>query len=1341
MLLLLLLHLVIIHLLTARDAPPRTGKEVAHVVRNVEKCPAVGYFFRRDTAPNAIEPGPCYLCFCQEENNAVCWKRDNRRCNVESFHYHGVGKRDTRIRRSPGFADLFFRDATRDLFNKNEKTECKPFESSFSDDCPPADWCIGCTVCDCDANGRWDCHVLSFCPDKKTKKKSKRKGAIRKVVSKKSVKSTKAPDRTTKKPSMASSAGKRISKQTKAVNKSRPKNPVRSTNNKNQPQKRLVKKSVPILRANITPKPQKIRSPLRYRRKSATKANSSKEMIIKRNVATHKPIDIKASKVNLEMEIAQKVMKKVMANLRKTMDTEMLNITKMANKVAQNNFQAKNVKKTSPTAKQSKKVNKRQIKKPQKKPVRSRYQLKPSKDKNKNKNKQNKKSPQQAPKKPYKKPASKPTRRPTPNNYVRNKRDLMEGNLQALSVIGTGNVTAPLTTSTAAYSIVPVTGNILPPADTNCSTKLDETTPIPENNKYYSYVVHDPKLETNTSTTKTEVSTQVNVTETVLNLIGKGLDQNRNIKNKSESSNYDDKKSTALSEISPEANEIKYSKWSHLKILKEKKLNYVSEKHRGLVKLISPANKSVLEDYKNKVHGRDIERKFNSRKFNLVKLLNHSKYKPSSVLILEHNTNVTTPNKTAGDLQSILSKLLGEFYRNSTISHNNAKKARKFSVIKYLKKIFNKLFRRKKASERFSKHQIIETLCDNFGPCRVSVKDKAQLKAKLDELDSETSKILKTVKIIKGLLKLVDLPKSMDSSVSTQESMRNDIQKLNSILKGNYLKGDSDPMTSTQLTQIEYIKKNTQDFVQSVNKFAALLNDIITILTKHDVNKTAPSNRALRYNHSDNKISQDENPFQSLKHLFIRYNLVQNSFMKKMYEQLNNFESKVNENPKVSDVKDLNNTVEIENFSRNIIQNLRKLKRLAQTLSFSGRSKRDTMRDDDAIEYLLMLMEYLLKQNNPLDAAPVNDGIDLLIDAIKNAPDIKPIKKKVLEYTPAPYVDVTTNSFVPVTETDNPLSDDGSHSDNAEIEKNSGEDSGRRKLEDTEDNLRTKIQENKVLAEMVAEEDKDPDDKYQYNRKTVLEKGEEYTERPYYNRAGYENVALEADNAVETTTQPIDFEMSEKIYKDDGLDNLNLDRQINLETNNLEKQVIDQRVDEKKFEVYAGDIDEESILSGGVLTSVSVRPSTATTEYATQAKRSRTKMRHLNLESIDSESIDKKSKLEWIEENFGREREKEMETGDPDDFNITTPRSVTYRTLSTATSEKADLSVLTKEIVDDDKRRKANLNAEDIIFKKQMDLLNSLDYGTEKAEFDESESKDGNVDERYPSDTFPTYFR
>ncbi|CAH4023643.1 unnamed protein product [Pieris brassicae] len=108
-------------------------------------------------------------------------------------------------------------------------------------------------------------------------------------------------------------------------------------------------------------------------------------------------------------------------------------------------------------------------------------------------------------------------------------------------------------------------------------------------------------------------------------------------------------------------------------------------------------------------------------------------------------------------------------------------------------------------------------------------------------------------------------------------------------------------------------------------------------------------------------------------------------------------------------------TVEIETYSRNIIENLRKLQIIGQKLSSRSRVKRNSMGDDDAIDYLLVLMEYLLKQNKPVVNPQVSDGIDLLIDAIKNAPDIKPITLNAVRFTtfktPTRTTDFSDNSF------------------------------------------------------------------------------------------------------------------------------------------------------------------------------------------------------------------------------------------------------------------------------------------------------------------------------------------
>ncbi|RVE40494.1 hypothetical protein evm_014856, partial [Chilo suppressalis] len=109
--LLLLLLLLLLELLGARDVP----KDTSYVIKNISSCPDVGYYFKRESTPNSLEPWSCQLCFCQDDGTAVCWKRENKRCDVTSFKYQDIGKGNTRVRRSPfGLSDIFFRDAARD---------------------------------------------------------------------------------------------------------------------------------------------------------------------------------------------------------------------------------------------------------------------------------------------------------------------------------------------------------------------------------------------------------------------------------------------------------------------------------------------------------------------------------------------------------------------------------------------------------------------------------------------------------------------------------------------------------------------------------------------------------------------------------------------------------------------------------------------------------------------------------------------------------------------------------------------------------------------------------------------------------------------------------------------------------------------------------------------------------------------------------------------------------------------------------------------------------------------------------------------------------------------------
>lgn len=410
-----------------------------------------------------------------------------------------------------------------------------------------------------------------------------------------------------------------------------------------------------------------------------------------------------------------------------------------------------------------------------------------------------------------------------------------------------------------------------------------------------------------------------------------------------------------LPEVDPSENDIKAKKWPPVKIVKSKfttteSLPEVTQKHVSNTTM-------VIKNNLKKVRRKDVKRIAVSRKYNLLKALNFHKCPfLNKFTANENETYVAGQPTKASDVKNDLTKLSHKY----NITKQIHKKIKKFSILKYLRKIFKNVFKQKYETDRFSRYHILETLCEQYGPCKIKSRDKNLLKSKLTDLNHETMSIVKTVKIIKGLLILLEDSSENNKAPSRKENLGSSIQRLNSILKGNYGDFSKEPLTVAKMVQIEYIKKNTRAFVKSVGKFAALLNDIIVIITKN-------ADKPMHTNFHKHQMGKD--PFQNLKNLLIKYNLVQNNFMKKMYVLVNSFEDRNYDRPKVSYTRGLNSSIAIESFSRNILKNLRKLKDLAQNLTYSTRTKREA-RDDDAIEYLLMLMEYLFKQNHPLDAAP-----------------------------------------------------------------------------------------------------------------------------------------------------------------------------------------------------------------------------------------------------------------------------------------------------------------------------------------------------------------------------------
>lgn len=366
-----------------------------------------------------------------------------------------------------------------------------------------------------------------------------------------------------------------------------------------------------------------------------------------------------------------------------------------------------------------------------------------------------------------------------------------------------------------------------------------------------------------------------------------------------------------------------------------------------------------------------------------------------------HNDSHLNNHETCGKFckfRKVFQKVNDFKTRNKTIPTKS--KTKKFNILKYLKHIFRNVFLKKtnkhknftiNKMHRSRKRNLIRTICKNFESCKVDLRNK-KLLTKIDQLRAESSKIIKSVRSIKGLLRLLDLEvdgKKLEYNLTSinNKSSITDVEKLNAILKDNYGIMYLGNLTETQNIQIAYVKQNTKTFMHSLENFAQILNEIVRIFTDCQLNYyTKVLNRFTRNSENQatlkialNKSDTIEEKLDKIKKLLINYNLVQNQFMKRMYDVMvtlrpnttnNNTEDKESYLKESILNKNDNDTSVIENYTKNIITNLRKLKNLAQRFSFKNRRKREVMENDDIVEYLLILMEYLLKQKKQLTITP-----------------------------------------------------------------------------------------------------------------------------------------------------------------------------------------------------------------------------------------------------------------------------------------------------------------------------------------------------------------------------------
>lgn len=348
---------------------------------------------------------------------------------------------------------------------------------------------------------------------------------------------------------------------------------------------------------------------------------------------------------------------------------------------------------------------------------------------------------------------------------------------------------------------------------------------------------------------------------------------------------------------------------------------------------------------------------------------------------------------------------------------------------------------------------------------------------------------------------------------------------------------------------------------------------------------------------------------------------------------------------------------------------------------------------------------YLKKNNNVIDSIvilflhanliSVNDGIDLLIEAIQNAPDVKLIKKKVLHDIPTTRPTTTRYHHYPTTTRTTSV-------DLSYFQEDSISDSNRTSNE--ENNLSTKNNKNLAIEQAIDNE-------------------EDITQIVYYKRFD--------DSDKTTTNNEFDITTEGEVKNISGKskpEKTGFDR--------FESALGDTR----RYEVFNSDLEEEPIIP--IIATTDIAPTTIATVTVTVKKVKENKFVPLRNYKVDYDPVsENRTKLDWIEENFGKEIREYKEDNVPNTTVNTTVAIIdTTETTNINLVDQSvdDISSLTLEKEEEEKKKKSKASADEVMYRKQMEFLNSLDYGTEKSEFDESELlKD---DEKYPGDGFPLYF-
>ncbi|XP_013165724.1 PREDICTED: uncharacterized protein MAL13P1.304-like [Papilio xuthus] len=1209
LLLLLLLHNVIAH---------DFQTDATYSVNVTDKCPDDGYYYKEDMSSNEVD-GVCRLCFCKN-NTAVCWLRPKSQCHTKM--YIRMDKSTGRNRRSPD-ANVGVKYAVKNFFSKKTSHSCKPLGTTLSDDCPPDDWCLGCTVCDCERSGLWNCHILSFCSDRKLKKHYQNNNNTIKRTP--------------------------VEIHSNLDNQ----NKINSTK-----MHRLARK-MNVNHNNVKSWRQDFSTTYQY---PYSAKHDDNVVVFQKDLVERKSKDIQGVRIkkiinenNVNARLNHKVVQRAMAAVQKIINKTERNFTNST---------------------KHKVIHKRSM---------------PQHDtKNNYQHQTTYVSPHM-----YKKSSPKRFRKKLSLNKI-TKEELRKKRIRRNTVNQ-----ANFTTTTI---IIDYNNTLKSPKE-----KVLNEKPIKLNEyEYYKYNV---------------------VTEGNYDLANndgikiKHLSYNYTYGNKTIQLLKKTSQNLTGTNLCSSTNEVNLSIWHDVK---DKKQKFKTINITDIKYLTTSENINNTLDYNQMNLQRD-NNKIRFDDFGLDKEKGGTKESSET----EDLTLINNMLNSKGILQHVFKKQPRNISKNRNIGSN-------FDFIGNLRSLFNNIFFKSKNGfytnndklKLFDKNSLVETFCVKNVTCKIYPRDEIKLQIKINELNGEMYKVMETIKIIKKLL---------------QQMINNKIEAVDlnfkPIMSNNCSKNGTHNKLKERQLQLYYIKDSIKTFIKSIGKFSYILQDIIYILTdKKNMtnNKQRLPQRPLRctktneVGKSNSKIAIAEQRFKKIKKVLVDYNVLQNTFIKKVYNMLTKLESNLThtekkrklKKPEKIDDSDFSTSLAIDTFTKNIINNLRKLKNLAKKLSSAttNRRKRSAVGDDDAIEYLLTIMEYLLKQNYPLDATPVNDGIDLLIDAIKHAPDIKPIKKKVLDASttrtyPWPTEKATAETFSYVDniygldslDKDN---NDTSGSDDNQITFSKSTDDGNDKVEDFQKLLHAskKISNSFRLSN------------FNNILKNAKLKSMSSTSATIVTTTPMIQYDFLKDNIAESDTET-SVKIGPGIANDDRND-VDSFKSFNNEN----------KPDNEEFPPNLIKLNGDS--------DVEIQVTLPTRTKATP--RTTRKFHHMVRDKFDNPKIityvgkpTKKSKFGWVDYDLGDDGSKKTERKI---FSKSTERSTApggaskNRALSTA--DKNDVSAISKEIMDEEKRKqfyKLLPNSE----VRKFTSRNMLDV-TIKSEVD-SDSKDTEGEDTYVNDVFPSY--